>query len=48
MKGLHPDEEIARLPSTWKVEKVIRLDIPQLEASRHLVFLQHISITAPN
>jgi 16S rRNA (guanine527-N7)-methyltransferase len=48
MKGLHPDEEIARLPSTWKVEKVIRLDIPQLEASRHLVFLQPISITAPN
>ena len=47
MKGLHPHEEIAQLPSTWKVEKVVRLEIPQLEASRHLVFMQPISTTAP-
>jgi len=47
MKGLHPDEEIAQLPLTWKVEKVVRLEIPQLEASRHLVFMQPISITDP-
>ncbi len=47
MKGLHPDEEIAQLPSTWKVEKVVRLEIPQLEASRHLVFMQPISTTIP-
>lgn len=47
MKGLHPDEEIAQLPSTWKVEKVVRLEIPQLEASRHLVFMQPISTTVP-
>jgi 16S rRNA (guanine527-N7)-methyltransferase len=46
MKGLHPHEEIAQLPSTWKVEKVVRLEIPQLEASRHLVFMQPISTTA--
>jgi 16S rRNA (guanine527-N7)-methyltransferase len=46
MKGLHPHEEIAQLPSTWKVEKVVRLEIPQLEASRHLVFMQPLSTKA--
>lgn len=40
MKGLHPEAEIAQLPSPWKVEKVERLDIPGLEATRHLVFLR--------
>ena len=48
MKGLHPDEEMGHLPSTWKVEKIIGLEIPQLDASRHLVFMRPKSITAPN
>lgn len=48
MKGLHPDDEIAQLPSSWTVEKTFRLEIPQLEASRHLVFLRPIPITTPN
>jgi 16S rRNA (guanine527-N7)-methyltransferase len=48
MKGLHPGDEIAQLPSSWKVEKTLRLEIPQLDASRHLVFLRSIPITIPN
>ena len=47
MKGLHPDDEIARLPSSWPVEKTLRLEIPQLDASRHLVFLRSVPITTP-
>lgn len=47
MKGLHPDDEIAQLPSSWKVEKTLRLEIPQLEASRHLVFLHSLSPATP-
>ena len=48
MKGLHPDQEMARVPPSWTVEKTVRLEIPQLEASRHLVFMRPISTTAPN
>ena len=48
MKGLHLNEEIAQLPSSWNVEKTLRLEIPQLDASRHLVFLRTIPITTPN
>ena len=39
MKGLHPHDEIAQLPATWKVANTVHLKIPQLEASRHLVFM---------
>ena len=46
MKGLHPDDEMAKLPSSWKVEKTVRLEIPQLEASRHLVFMRPVSAIA--
>jgi 16S rRNA (guanine527-N7)-methyltransferase len=48
MKGVHPDEEMAQLPSSWNVIKTVRLEIPQLEASRHLVFLRPLSTTVAN
>ena len=48
MKGLHPDDEIARVAESWQVRKTVRLDIPQLEASRHLIFLRPLSATVPN
>lgn len=47
MKGLHPDDELAKLPSSWAASKTLALEIPQLEASRHLVFLHHLSATIP-
>ncbi len=40
MKGLHPHEELAQLPSAWTVTRTLRLDVPQLEASRHLIFMR--------
>ena len=42
MKGLYPHEEIAQVPSCWKVETSSRLVIPQVEAVRHLVFLRRL------
>lgn len=37
MKGRYPHDEIARLPSGWKVAAVHRLAIPGLDEERHLV-----------
>ncbi len=48
MKGLHPEEEMARVPSSWQVSKTVRLEIPQLEASRHLIFMRPLFTTSPN
>jgi len=40
MKGVHPFEEIARVPATHRVAKVLELKVPHLEAKRHLVFVE--------
>lgn len=40
MKGVAPDEEIARLPAEWQVTEVRALHVPGLHAERHLVFIQ--------
>jgi len=40
MKGVYPDEEIEQLPSDVKLESVIRLQVPGLRGSRHLVMLR--------
>ncbi len=40
MKGVYPFEEIARVPATHKVAKVLELAVPDLDAKRHLVFLE--------
>jgi 16S rRNA (guanine527-N7)-methyltransferase len=40
MKGLHPYEEIAALPEAWRAERVLTLDVPGLEAERHLVIMR--------
>lgn len=37
MKGGIPDAEIAALPPGWRVEGIHRLQVPGLEAARHLV-----------
>ena len=37
MKGVRPDAEIGRLPAGPRVVDVIRLQVPSLEAERHLV-----------
>ena len=40
MKGVYPFEEIARVPATHRVSQVLELAVPELEAKRHLVFLE--------
>ena len=40
MKGVYPHDEIARLPKTYQVERVIELNVPQVEGERHLVVLK--------
>jgi len=40
MKGVHPFEEIARVPPSHRVESVVALAVPTLDAQRHLVRLK--------
>jgi 16S rRNA (guanine527-N7)-methyltransferase len=40
LKGVKPNEEIARLPAGWKVTGVQPLNVPGLQAERHLVFIE--------
>ena len=40
MKGLVPEEEIKRLPDGWKVREIRPLAVPQLQAERHLIFIE--------
>jgi len=39
MKGVHPHEELAQLPTGWAVERVARVAVPGLSAERHLVIM---------
>jgi 16S rRNA (guanine527-N7)-methyltransferase len=40
MKGVYPFEEIARVPASHKVSRVLELQVPELQAKRHLVFME--------
>ncbi len=40
LKGVMPNEEIARLPAGWNIMKVEPLVVPGLNAERHLVFIE--------
>ena len=40
MKGVHPFDEIARLPVGYMVEDVIPLQVPQVDGQRHLVVIK--------
>ena len=40
MKGVYPFDEIARVPVTHRVAKVLELHVPRLDAKRHLVFVE--------
>ncbi len=39
MKGRYPTEELAHIPSGWKLAQVHRLNVPGLDEQRHLVEL---------
>jgi 16S rRNA (guanine527-N7)-methyltransferase len=40
MKGVHPDEELAELPSDFVVVAAPSLTVPGLDAQRHLIVMQ--------
>jgi 16S rRNA (guanine527-N7)-methyltransferase len=40
MKGVHPDEELRELPTTFKVTATIPLQVPGIDAARHLIVMQ--------
>lgn len=40
LKGTAPPEEQERLPAAWKVTQLLPIQVPQLQAERHLVFIQ--------
>jgi len=39
MKGVYPNEELAQVPAGFTTREVIRLQVPGLQATRHLVVL---------
>lgn len=42
MKGVYPEEEIARLPAGWQVTESHELKVPGLVAQRHLIVIKKI------
>jgi len=40
LKGVAPADERERLPAPWKVQKLEPLDVPGLDAERHLIFIE--------
>ena len=40
MKGVYPQEEIGRLPAGVFVEKVVKADVPDLDAERHIAIIR--------
>ena len=40
LKGVQPDQEIARLPAGWQVTEIRPVTVPGLDAERHLIFIK--------
>lgn len=40
MKGVHPFDEITRLPEGFVVDQVVQLSVPQVDGQRHLVIVK--------
>lgn len=44
LKGQLPESEIKQLPSGWKIQKVQEVNVPGLDAQRHLLWLVRDSV----
>ena len=40
MKGVYPHEELARMPSAYKLKSIVALRVPGVDAERHLVLIE--------
>jgi 16S rRNA (guanine527-N7)-methyltransferase len=40
MKGIYPEDELARVPAAFAIEKVVPLQVPGVEGARHLVLMR--------
>ena len=40
MKGVYPQDEVARLPAGFVVSDVVPLQVPGLDAERHLLTIR--------
>ena len=40
MKGVHPDEELRELPPAFEVLSTVSLEVPGVEAARHLIVMR--------
>jgi 16S rRNA (guanine527-N7)-methyltransferase len=40
LKGVAPRDEQERLPAAWRIAEVRRLQVPGMDAERHLIFIQ--------
>ena len=40
MKGVYPNEELARLPHGFELERAVELTVPDLDAARHLLVIR--------
>lgn len=40
MKGVHPDEELRELPAEFVVEQELTLEVPGVDAARHLIVMK--------
>ena len=47
MKGVHPDEELRELPPEFTVERTLALQVPGIDAARHLVVIKRDLARAP-
>ncbi len=42
LKGVEPLDEAARLPQGWAVKQISKLAVPNMQAERHLVFIERV------
>lgn len=39
LKGLYPEDELAQLPGQYKIESIEQINVPGIDASRHIVII---------
>ena len=44
MKGLIPIDEIGNLDSAWKIDRIEPLNVPRLDAKRHLIVIERAHV----